>query len=79
MKIDDKSSAPWSTRSFALNGALLGLIVGVVHGYVHAFWSPSSGDDVLPHLIAQMAKFIFAGAFGLAALSVIRNWLVRRR
>jgi hypothetical protein len=68
----------WSKKELAFYGGLLGLLVGVVHSYVHAFWSPPFEDDLLTHILGQMALFIGSGAAGLAAVAAIRNWLMRR-
>jgi hypothetical protein len=79
MIIPHKLTESWSIRASAFYGAGLGVIVGIAHSYVHAFWSPSPSDGLTSHLIAQFALFIGAGAVGFAAVSAIRNWLVRRR
>jgi hypothetical protein len=79
MSNNRRSSERWSTRSYAFNGALLGLFVGVVHSYVHAFWSPSSHDDLIPHIMTRMGTFIVDGAAVFAAMSALRNRLMQRR
>jgi hypothetical protein len=79
MTIDRTSARPWSISALAFYGALLGFAVGIVHTYVHAFWSPSQSDDLIPHIITRMVLFVGTGAAVLAAVSAVRNWLVRRR
>jgi len=72
------SKQRWSKRGLALYGGLLGLLVGVVHSFVHAFWSPPFEDDLVTHILGQMALFIGGGAVGLAAVAAILNWLRRK-
>jgi hypothetical protein len=79
MIIPHKSTELWSIRASAFYGAGLGVITGIAHSYVHAFWSPSPSDGPTAHLIAQFALFVGVGAVGFAAVSAIRNWLVRGR
>jgi hypothetical protein len=72
------STKPWKTAHFALYGAVIGLLVGIVHSYTHAFWSHALEDDLHTHVRNYMIGSIMTGAAILGAVSVIRNWLVRR-
>ena len=67
----------WDTGRLALYGAFLGFGVGVIHAYVHAFWTGAYDEFLLTHLLSQLVLFVGAGATGLSAIAVIRNWLIR--
>ena len=67
----------WDTKSFALYGALLGLVGGMMLNFFDAFWGQVPDDDQAMHALSEMVIFILAGALLLAAISFIRNWLLR--
>ena len=67
----------WDTKSFALYGALLGLVGGMTLNFFDAFWGQVPDDDQAMHALSEMVIFILAGALLLAAISFIRNWLLR--
>jgi hypothetical protein len=71
------STTLWSAKHFAFYGAMLGIVLGVIHAYVHGFWSGVYGDFLVTHILSRMVLFVVAGSSLLAAVSVIRNWLVR--
>lgn len=67
----------WDTKGFALYGALHGMVRGMMHNFFDAFWDQVPDDDQASHLLSEMVIFVVAGASLLAAISAIRNWLVR--
>jgi len=72
------SRKPWNTTSFALCCAALGFVLSIEHAYVHAFWSQAQEDDLIGHILWTFVARTVAGAALLAAVAVIRNWLVRK-
>ena len=67
----------WDTKSFALYGALLGLVGGMTLNFFDAFWGQVSDDHQATPALFKMVIFVLAGASLLAAISSIRNWLLR--
>jgi hypothetical protein len=67
----------WDTKSFALYGALLGLVGGMTLNFFDAFWGQVSDDHQAAPVLFKMVIFVLAGASLLAAISSIRNWLLR--
>ena len=67
----------WDTKGFALYGALLGLVGGMMLNFFDAFWGQVPDDDQAMDALSEMVIFILAGALLLAAISFIRNWLLR--
>ena len=73
-----KPTKPWNSKVLAHYGAVLGFVLGIIHAYVHAFWSRNPDDRVIEHILWTIIFRVVAGAALLAAVAVIRNWLVRR-
>jgi hypothetical protein len=67
----------WDTQSFALYGALLGLVGGMALTFCDAFWGQVSDDHQATPILFEMVIFVLTGASLLAAISSIRNWLLR--
>jgi hypothetical protein len=67
----------WDTKSFALYGALLGLVGGMTLNFFDAFWGQVSDDHQAAPVLFEMVIFVLAGASLLAAISSIRNRLLR--
>jgi hypothetical protein len=67
----------WDTKSFALYGALLGLVGGMTLNFLDAFWGQVPDDHQATPALFKMIIFVLAGASLLAAISSIRNWLLR--
>jgi hypothetical protein len=67
----------WDTKSFALYGALLGLVGGMTLTFFDAFWGQVPDDHQATPALFKMIIFVLAGASLLAAISSIRNWLLR--
>ena len=70
--------------SLALCGALLGMVLAMMEQFRYAFdpasWihTPvSSGDDLLVHILIEVVIGAAAGATLFAAISSIRNRLIR--
>jgi hypothetical protein len=67
----------WDTKSFALYGALLGLVGGMMLNFFDAFWGQVPGDHQATPVLFKMVILVLAGASLLAAISKIRNRLLR--
>jgi hypothetical protein len=73
------SAMPWNTKRLAGYGAMLGVVVSIIHAYVHAFWSQIPEDGLLEHVLWTIPFRVVAGAALFAAVSAIRNWLIRKQ
>jgi hypothetical protein len=67
----------WDTKRFALYGALLGLVAGMMRNFFDAVRGQVPDDDQAMHVLSEMVIFVVAGASLLAAISAVRNWLLR--
>ena len=74
----------WDTGHLALYGALLGMALAMLEQFCHAFcpssWSHTpgpQGDDLLAHVLIEVVIGAAAGAALFAAISSIRNRLMR--
>jgi hypothetical protein len=67
----------WDTKSFALYGALLGLVGGMMLNFFDAFSGQVPDDHQATPVLFKMVIFVLAGASLLAAISKIRNRLLR--
>ena len=68
----------WDTKRFAFYGALLGMVVGVIHNYFDAFWGQVSDATQTTDFLPEIVILMLAGAALLAAVSAIRNWVLRQ-
>jgi hypothetical protein len=79
-----RSRKRWDTASLALHGALLGMTLAMLEQFCHAF-CPASGShtpgspagDLLVHVLLEVVIAAAAGATLFAAISLIRNRLMR--
>jgi hypothetical protein len=71
------SKSRWDTKRCALYGALLGLVAGMMRNLFDAFWGQVPEDNKATHILFAMVTFVLAGASLLAAISAVRNWLLR--
>jgi hypothetical protein len=76
-----KSKKLWDTEACAFYGALLGALLGLTEQFCHAF-CPSAlrhtpRGSLFAHILIEVAIGAFAGAALFAAISLIRNWLIR--
>ena len=67
----------WAAQSFAFYEALLGLVGGMTLNFFDAFWGQVSDDHHAAPVLFEMVIFVLAGASLLAAISSIRNRLLR--